>query len=562
MSFMLANVLAMTLGTLLSTVSGDEVDADRPMFRISEVQLGAEDDLQMLDMDGDGSLDLVRVTPDGVSVHLLDASGTYPGEPNVTLQWSATASRLAWQLADIDSDERHEVIVLTDAERLTVHRLVDGAFAEGVVLLENAKAALPRGVYRVPFARDIDSDGLADMVIPAPGGYRIYRMREDGSLTAPIRLACEVDVDHRLGNPQRIDGRFEQSVRIPWFTLRDINGDGVPDLVAKSDQSVQFYLAQPEFESEPSWTLSLEVEADPSGADAFGIDFDNLLGTVDDRITWRVEDLDGVAPNDLVLHYDGVFRVFLGGSTGDIDRTPDQLLKVSGNVMHYLLRDVTGDGRMELQVIRGPKISLGQVIRRLVIPGALDFDIYTYENTAGTFSTHPSRRSRLRLEIPGLLSLADREEEESEDQERIHAKRIALSASTEADGIVDVVDETFLVFANAVPADLPPSIEDRVVSTRPDDLLETFLLRDMDTMKDGSTRTISLEELMEIDFTSGSALRDATKGREPVFSSPIGCHEVTSLRIIDVNQDGVSDITMTGEDEDGHPIAWLVVARP
>ena len=157
--------------------------------------------------------------------------------------------------------------------------------------------------------------------------------------------------------------------------------------------------------------------------------------------------------DDLVLHYDGVFRVFLGGSTGDIDRTPDQLLKVSGNVMHYLLRDVTGDGRMELQVIRGPKISLGQVIRRLVIPGALDFDIYTYENTAGTFSTHPSRRSRLRLEIPGLLSLADREEEESEDQERIHAKRIALSASTEADGIVDVVDETFLVFANAPVAD-------------------------------------------------------------------------------------------------------------
>jgi len=332
--------------------------------------------------------------------------------------------------------------------------------------------------------------------------------------------------------------------------------------VAESDDAVQFYLAQPEFQSEPTWRLGLEMEGAASATDAFGIDFENLLGTLDDGLTWRVQDLDGVAPNDLVLHADGVFRVFLDGSEGNIERTPDQLLKVSGNVMHYLLRDVTGDGSPELQVIRGPKITLGQVLRRLVIPGALDFDIYSYRNTEGTFSKAPSRRSRLRLEIPGLLSLADDEEGESESSTTAPAKRLHMTTTGEASGIVDVVDGELRIFTDAVPDGLPPSIEDRVVSTRPDDLLETFLLRDMDSMEDGSTRTISLEELMKIDFSSGNALRAATIGKEPVFRANLDCSEPTSLRILDLDGDGLSDITLSGSTSHGHRMAWLVVARP
>jgi hypothetical protein len=556
---MMSLLLALTLGLLVPAVPADGDTAPPAPFTVSSMVIDPDEHLQMLDMDGDGALDFVRVSLSGVSVHLMRATGAYPAEPDVVLDWDA--GRIGWQLADIDSDGQFEVLVLSDARQLSVHRLTDGSLSEGAVLLENARAALPRGIHRVPFARDIDEDGLADMVIPAPGGYRIYRMRDDGSLSAPIQLAVEVDVGHRLGNAERVDGRFRQSVRIPWFSLRDIDGDGLQDLVAESDDAVQFYLAQPEFAPEPTWTLDLELETDRSRADAFGIDFDNLLGTIDDGLTWRVQDLDGVAPNDLVLHADGVFRVYLGGSIGNIDRTPDQLLKVSGNVMHYLLRDVTDDGRLELQVIRGPKISVGQVLRRLVIPGALDFDIYTYDNKAGAFSTHPSRRSRLRLEIPGLISLADREDEAS-DQEPAPARRLRLTVGGETSGIVDVVDGEFLVFADAVPDNLPPSIEDRIVSTRPDDLLETFLLRDMDSMKDGSTRTITLEELMQMDFTSGDALRAATTGRQPAFSEQIGCLDVKSLRVIDLDGNGLGDVTLTGKTEDGDRMAWIAVAHP
>jgi hypothetical protein len=539
--------------------------SDKADFVLSEVKLNGEEHLQMLDINGDGALDFVRVGSNGLSVHLMRPTGAYPEEPDATVEWNAP--RIGWQVADIDSDNKSELLLLTNAQTLTVHRLIDGSFAEGVVLLENSKAALPRGVHRISFAQDIDEDGLADIVIPGPDGYRIYRMSSRDKLDAPIQLACQVDVDQRFGNPSRVDGRFQQSVRIPWFKLRDINGDGMQDLVAESSDVVQFYLAQPGFLSEATWKIPLGPQEAGTMADAFGIDFDNLLGTLDDGLTWRVENLDGVAPHDIVLHADGVFRIFLNGSEGDINRTPDQLLKVSGNVMHYLLRDVAGDERPELQVIRGPKITMGQVLRRLVIPGVLDFDIYSYDNSDGTFSKSPSRRSRLRLEIPGLLSFAADVRDESQHGSSAPAKRLRLTATGEPTGIVDFVDDDtesprLSVYANAVPDDLPPSIEDRIVSTRPDDLLETFLLRDMDTMQDGSTRTISLETLVAIDFSSGDALRAATVGEQPIFQADLDCLELTSLRVLDLDGNGLSDITLTGKTSDSNHSAWLFVARP
>ena len=88
------------------------------------------------------------------------------------------------------------------------------------------------------------------------------------------------------------------------------------------------------------------------------------------------------------------------------------------------------------------------------------------------------------------------------------------------------------------------------------------IVKYLDSMENGSTRTISLEDLMEIDFSSGSALRAATVGMDPVFSTNLGCGEPTSLRVLDLNADGLSDVTLTGTPEDGATTAWLLVARP
>ena len=182
--------IVLTMIALAPSAQTEAVHSGKVDFVLSEVKLDGEEHLQMLDMNGDGALDFVRVGRSGLSIHLMKPTGTYPPEPDATIEWSSP--RIGWQVADIDSDKKHELLLLTDAQKLTVHRLSEGSFTEGVTLLENAKAALPRGVHRVPFAQDIDEDGLADIVIPGAGGYRIYRMPSRDKLEAPIQLACEV----------------------------------------------------------------------------------------------------------------------------------------------------------------------------------------------------------------------------------------------------------------------------------------------------------------------------------------------------------------------------------
>ncbi len=530
-------------------------------FVLSELSISNMDQLLMLDMDGDGARDLVRVSETSVLVHLMRSTGTFSVSADCELPFDG--ERTAWQLVDTDSDGTHEVLLLSpnQGQQLTEYHVSEKTFVKRAVLLEEAQAVLPRGVHRVPFARDIDEDGKADIVIPTATGFRIHRSGPGHAPQPPIEIDCDVKVEHTVGAPQRVDGRFRQEVRIPWFTVRDVDGDGLNDLVAETDDAAHFYIATPEIRQTPTWTLDLKDPEADAAVGVLGVDLDNLLGTLDDSLSWAVDDLDGEAPNDLLLHRDGVFRVFLGGSLGAIQRTPDQLLKVSGNVMHSLMRNVTGSSLTDLQVIRGPRISLGEVVRRLLVPGALDFDVYTYANEAGTLSKRPAKRSRLRLEIPSILSFMNRDDGE-QDETPPPARRLRLNRAGEPSAIVDVFEGTLAIYADAVPDDLPPSVLDRVVSTQPDDLLETFLLRDLDQMKDGATRTISLEELLDTEFTSGGALRKATVGREPVYSRTLPCAEVTSLAVLDLDSDGLDDVMFTGLNSDQQTLAWILVARP
>ncbi len=536
--------------TTAAPASADEA------YRLTEVLLDPADHLRLADLDGDGRLDLVRVGTAGVAVHRLRDDGTLPVDPDATYRWDAPS--VGWQLADVDGDGRHALVVLRD-RRLVLVRLGPDGFAEDRELIGDARTALPRGTYRVPFAQDIDDDGRADYVLPVTGGFSVHRTLDDGSLAPGIRLAADVDVEQQFGAPGRVDGRFRQRVRIPWFSLRDVDGDGHADLVSETEGAVRIHLARPGFDEEPTWRLDLRDSDADEETTPFELDFDDLLAGLDDDTGWKVADLDGAPPNDLVLQADGVFRVYLDGSVGDIARPPDQLLKVSGNVLHFLLRDVTGDGRPDLQVLRGPRLSVGDVLGLLVLPGGLDVDVYTYVWADGSFGKRPARRARVRLEIPGLLDFA--EEMEAVTEPLPPAVTVRTGSGPERDGVVDVQQGRLLVVAGAVPDDLAPSVIDRVASTELDDLLETFLLSDLDALEDGATRTLSLTDLRTLDITNGRALRLATIGREPLLSVDVGCREVRGIRTPDVDGDGLEDVVLVGERSDGETVLWLLVAR-
>jgi hypothetical protein len=525
---------------------------------------GGDGQMFLRDVDGDGDLDLLEVDGVGVSLRLHKDDGTYAEHPDDVLPWPA--EQLGWHLTDVDGDGDIDVALLVGGREVVLHRVgSDGRFDEGESLLTDKYGALPRGRRRVPFVDDVDGDGVPDMVVPGGGFYRIH-LQGEGARTLKVKMDARVRTD--VGDPAAVDSEFEQRVTIPMFHVDDVDGDGSDDLVTQTDEVVLFHL---DMSPEPSWKIDLAALEDELPETV--IDLDNLLGSVTNRVTWRVVDIDGRAPNDLIITQAGTFRIWQGGASGDYLRPPDLLLKSSGNVLHYLVRDVTGDGQPDLQIIRGDVISLGQVARLLVVPGALDFDVFTYPNEDGLFSKRPAKRSTVRLEIPRLLAFFEEMEEMEEQLEarfETPAQRLCLDDDGRFDDVVDVYGGHIVIHRDVVPADWNATIIERVTDTSLDGLLETFILQKLDEMEDGAVWAIDLEDVKDLRVTPGWELRQLTQDKEPwrrlrtpyqLQDGDEYVYDDPEIEVVDLDGDGLSDVVIRGDVADTSEVYMLVLVK-
>ena len=505
----------------------------------------------MRDFSGDGRMDLLRVEAGSAAVCLMQADGSY-GTDWKRIEWPS--ERLGWDLSDFDGDGVYEIAMLVDGTRLRVHRVgEDGSIGEGEDLLEVA-SVLPVGVHRVHFARDVDGDGRADLVVPGAGVHRIHLATDEG-WAAPIEVVFEVRLDVDVGDPESLSSTFGQRVRVPWFQLKDVDGDGQRDLISRTRERVAFHLASPELASEPTWVLDLEALRDEL-PDNEGIDFDNLLAAVENRVSWRIADLDGEGANDLIVALGPKFRIYRDGArTGPVG-APDQVLKSSGNVLYSLVRQVEGSEYPDLQILRGERISLGRVLRTLILPSALNFDVFTYENGGGSFSKKPTRRNRITIEIPRLLSFIDEAEgmgKKLEEQFDIPARRLPRVPGelAEGDDVADIAGQELVVYSGRAPEPLlMEHVEgEGVDAEQVERLLVGFFLEELDERGDGASRTFDFGSLAEQDLATGAILRRACAGAEPALRHRLASEAglVSQLVPRDLDGDGISDVIVVGE---------------
>jgi hypothetical protein len=554
------------------TAAQDDSLSDAPKFAVSTLPIAAEDVIHALrDMDGDGDLDLLRIDTDGVALRRMGDNGEYAAADEGQLPWPSPD--VGWHLTDMDGDGATELLLLLSGKTLVQYRVAaEGSFDESTTLLEQPAGHLPRGVRRVPFLREVNGDDRLDAVLPGLGQYLIHLGKQPGPNSdgvfedEAIVVAFEAEIEYSLGERGRVDGRFGEAITVPWFSLRDIDLDGTPDLISETSDQVLFHLAQPSLSTQPTWRLDLAALRDELGEAV--LDMDDLLRSVGQRVSWRLDDLDNTAPLDLIIQQAGSFMVYLGGANGQIDRAPDLLLKSSGSVLHYTVRNVLGDPLPELQIIRGDVVSLGDVMRLLAVPGALNFDVFTYENTAGNFARKPTKRTRITLEIPRLFAFIERlEAMQSSLQERMHipARRIDLDGDGLRDDVADWVDGQLLLYRNIVPKEFDRSLVEQLTDTSLDGLVESYILSDLDQLTDGEVNTIDLEDITKLRLTHGWELRQLSADLKPLVAlrTPFsGELEDLSITVHDLNGDGVGDVLITGDVADGHKALQVVVLRP
>jgi hypothetical protein len=488
-------------------------DSFRPYRLQTLIQLNAgAADLTLRDMDGDGDLDLVHVDSAGLAVFSLGGRGRYPRAPTALMKWPV--GRTAWTVADIDGTGAHRVLTLTGDGRVFRHDFDGKTFQPAVLILED-EVFLPPGITAMDFCRDVDGNGVPDLVLPTRSAHHVH-LANGAGFDPPLIIAFDLSITLSTGSPGQLGARVGRQVSVPKFRMYDLDGDGEHDLISQTRERVAVHLAgEAGLPTEPTWVMDL-VALQAELPESQGLNFDDLLANVDEDVSWALRDLDGVAPRDLIVVLGSQFRVYLGGSHTGPRAKPDQILKASGKVLGWFVRQVRGDAQLDLQIVRGERISLGRVLRYLILPGKLDFDIFTYTNSEGTFSRKPTQRGQVSVEIPRLLPLIEEAEEIGKaviEQLEIPARRLAWGGHSETDDVVDIEGDTISVYLDCAPE------EDRLERAwdgEPDvmGLLEVLVLEDLDALGDQGNVTLKMSDLFERDFSAGAALRRGRQGKQ------------------------------------------------
>jgi len=264
------------------------------------------------DWNGDGCDDLAVVTPlpygwTNIRTFRSRCDGTWDGPaPYIA---SSPPDVLSWAVGDVDSDGRMDLVVVADPESLDVFNddFVTTYFGHPDGAFGRATEIAPGAQVDDSIATDIDGDGRMDVVLATHDPNEILVAHGTAPGFGPIE-------------------RIATSDRLELVRVGDVNGDGLPDLVAESALAVSIFFALP--------------------GGGYGPQSD-LPGTDKPSWTWSlaVLDLDGDGVDDIAVNAASGLAIFLGSAVG----TPPQvqIVPVAADVT-LAVGDFNGDGRADL----------------------------------------------------------------------------------------------------------------------------------------------------------------------------------------------------------------------
>lgn len=369
---------------------------------------GDTEQLLVADTDGDGQRELLTLSGNELRVY-FQTSGDFDftnGFQTITLPGAA----VGWDLSRGYGDQGLSIVALVEGRDVLRWQIEDRQISEPEFLLRNLNGFLTKGVNRLHFSRDVNSDSRDDLIIPGAGVLDLYIRNDDGSYQPGITVQTEVQMRTVL-TPGRLERETGQSMTIPLMELRDINADGATDLISRTEDQLDVFLASASntryFEPTPTYSLDIAAIEERLGEfDLDRLDFSNLTGILAITHEEILEDMDGDGIDDLLLREGGKVSLFIGNPTGMEMDQPRQVLRSGGNVLSVFLFDENEDGLKDLWLWRVETISVGDVFLWLALSGSIAVEAFIYPNEGERFARRPTRRITVDLKFPSALRLA------------------------------------------------------------------------------------------------------------------------------------------------------------
>ncbi len=283
-------------------------------------------------------------------------------------------------------------------------------------------------IHHVDISRDLNDDGLDDLVVPAVDGFWVLTQSGDGSFAEAVKLGPpEPFRNERAFDDERPYGETGiVPVTIPWYLSRvhqfDYNRDGRSDLVFWNEDHFDVYLqnSRGHFDSvAETFTVDAPFDSDGTYSLIFGFSgeskFKLLFGfrKKQKRTVLRgFRDLNGDQVADLITHslegrsmvrQRSRYEVYLGSATEDgvvFAAKPSTSIQPQGRPGEpagyavQWLQDLDDDGKVDatLQVV---KTGLGGMLRVLGANSiAVNLEFYRMEGD--TYPDEPTARRKVR----------------------------------------------------------------------------------------------------------------------------------------------------------------------
>lgn len=543
--------LTVLLLLLSSFITAAELSYTRQTF-----QLPAEtESIIIADTNGDGLNDLITVIGEVIRIYFQNDDGFNFESGFDDLELSGHS--VGWNISSAYGDsDRASIIALIDGTEVLVWHIAGQTIQAPQVIKSGLDGYLSKGVNRLYFSRDINGDGSDDLVIPGAGVLRIYISDRNGDYQPGLSVQMDTSTRTSL-NSNQLERRTGQEIRIPMMQLRDVNSDGFDDLISRTDEKLDVFLAAGNstqyFAATPSYTLDIaEIEERVGNFDIEDIDFSNLTGLLSMLHEEILEDVDGDGIDDLLLREGGKISLFGGTSDGMNFDQPRQVLRSGGNVMTTFLYDEDGDGLKDLWLWRVERISVGDIFVWLALSGSIAIEAFVYPNDGERFARRPVRKLTVDLKFPSVIRLAATAFKIADEIEENQQADLPLTSVANLDN--DLSAEDLLVLVNN-------QLEIFLNSIEPEDDSEDFLAG-LDYSRQRNDYEIDIREAINNISINGNPHLERIEDRIADQTIDLGT-EIVAGDIIParLNDDELDDIIVFTEHNDSYIRGILLLSN-